>query len=122
MTMAKPVTIAGIEFKTQKEAVEHTRGILDRGFAERTKINNGRFTNEEVALKGDDLKFAKALLRRHPRYEEKKAEAKSRKAIGICVAPNQHGSRCFYILTKKRPMVEFSYLKCIRNGSSKPKD
>ncbi len=112
--MAKPVAIAGHEFATQKEAQAYTRALMDKWYKKRREANLGPFATQEVKLEGEDLKFAEALLRRHPEYKEKLADARTRGARGICVAPNEYGGRSFHILTREKPLVAFSYLKCIR--------
>jgi len=118
MPVKKPVTIGEHDFESQKEAREYCQAILDKWYAKRTGINNGRFTNHEVLIEGEDLSFVKALLKRHPRYGPKRSEATCQGVEGICVAPTEYGSRCFYIKTKIPPMINFSYQKCITGRES----
>ena len=116
--MKKPIEINGVKFKTLGDAIDYCRTIADFWYDQRKAVNRGRFTNIEVPLVGADLDFMRQVLKLHPDFKAKKKEAQSRGAIGICVAPSDHGSRCFYIMTKVKPMVQFSFSKCIKHGGT----
>lgn len=114
MGAKQPIDIGEHQFESKKEAREYIIGILDKWHAKRVAINNGRFTNNEVLLEGEDLEFVKELFERHPRFGPKCSEAEYQGGVeGICVAPGEWGSRCFYLKTRKPPMINFSYQKCI---------
>ena len=114
MRAKQPIEIGSHSFESKKECREYIIGILDRWFAKRVAINNGRITDNEVLLDGKDLSFVKQLFKRHPRFAPKCSEAKYQGGIeGICVAPNINGSRSFYLKTRKPPMIDFSYQRCI---------
>ncbi len=113
--MAKSVTIEGISFSSKKAAFEHCQGLVQRWASRRQQRNRRSFAQREVAITGEDREFVEGLFQRHPEHGAKLVEAHVRGFNGeFCVARNVYGKPCLCLLTRGRPLVQFSYRRAIR--------
>lgn len=114
----KIITINERRFESHKECAEHCRKLRDKWHSQRVRNYAG---SSPVKMDGEDLEFVLALLKRHPRYTEKKNLAESRGAVGLGIVEDAtYGNICFAILTKRDEDVSFSYFKCIQGVYKKP--
>jgi len=101
------MTINGVAFRTQAEAIEYIRAILWR--------NIGNY------LKENDLQFVVALLDMHPRATEKIGTgvvAIKVRMTGSESGTNKKSTPCFFIEYVDGTEVDFSFYKCLNRPNN----
>ena len=97
--MAQPITINGITFKTQKEALAHCKAML------------GSYTDQET-INETDSQFLAELLKRHRRAAEKIGCGVRRYFRAPGPKPN-YGTSCFWLERVDDTVEHFSYKHCV---------
>ncbi|MEG4291499.1 DCL family protein [Microcoleus sp. C2C3] len=92
----QPIVLNGIEFKSQKDAIEHFKNMLDR-------YRNGQ------TIAGDDRDMLLALLERHPQADKKIGCGVKRLYKDRTDMPTS----CFWIERTDCSRTDFSYLSAI---------
>ena len=90
------ISIGTLHFVTKTEAIQHFRDMLHR-----YQIDD--------AINETDAAELRALLERHPTYEQKRGAG----IAGFAVISAPYNCRGFLILRTDNTVTDFSYLKCI---------
>jgi hypothetical protein len=99
MSCAKPLTIGGKSFETQKAANLFIQELLNS-------------QPLRVAIPEPHHSLLCALISRHPRATEKIGPGIKHFTVDHAL----HGTRCFYLTRVDGTRTDFSYFKCTRGG------
>lgn len=103
--MARPVSIADIDFPSKAAAIQFIQSLV------------ARYDNEEP-ITGQDGEFVAALFRLHPRHVEK-IMTFAAPILHFTVSTNIGGSRCFYAVLENGDYQDFSFKKCLNGAAAK---
>jgi Protein of unknown function (DUF3223) len=101
---AKPITIAGIRFARQRDAIARCQMIL----------NSGQPGEHKFSITGEHARFLEALLRSRP---NKLGEIGDRTIAGFKVdwQPAYNRTKCFWVILDDGTEIDFSFKKSIRS-------